>query len=114
MTSHTTKSLTQKTLDGLRDEVAQEEAKFLEHEPNLSADTVTTSRECIATVRQRLDEVQTIYDRNPSALSLGQMMETRAYHTEQLQQLNKNCIQKYRNTTTTTAAEAAPLGGTTL
>ena len=114
MTSNTTpKSLTQKTLDGLREEVAQEEHRLSEQEPHLCAETIKVARECIAAVHHRLDQTQEIYDRTPHNLSLGHMIEVREHLNEKLHTLNKNLIEKHR-TAQTSLESSANVSGTKL
>ena len=111
MTSNTNTSLTQKTLDGFRQEIAQEEAKLLEQEPNLSAETVKIVRESIAAVHHRLNQTQEIYDRTPHNLSLGEMIAVRQHLNENLHQVNRNLIEKRREKTAPPQNAAQP--GTT-
>lgn len=107
MTSNTApKSLTQKTLDGFREEVSQEEAKLLEQEPHLCAETIKTARETIAAVHHRLDQTQDIYERTPHNLSLGQMLEVRDHLNEKLLQVNKDLIKDRRMAQTKTEDSA--------
>lgn len=108
-TTNTTKSFTQKTLDGFRQNVVQEEAKLLEQEPNLSAETIKVAREALAAVHHRLDQTQEIYDRTPDNLSLGQMIEVRDHLNEKLSQVNKDLIEKRREKNNTADISTQPV-----
>lgn len=112
MTSNNTKSFTQKTLDGFRQNVAQEEAKLLEQEPNLSAETIKIAREALAAVHHRLNQTQEIYNRTPDKLSLGQMIEVRDHLNEKLHQVNKDLIEKRRENSATAENSGKPSGTT--
>lgn len=87
----------QNIIENLREAVVKEEAKFLQQEPQLSADVVELSRNNFSAMYSRLDEIQKIRDNNPSSLSLGQMMELRNHLDEKIQQLDATLIQKQRD-----------------